>query len=775
MAIVSSAFDFYAGQFYFIYNKIHVMMFLQLAKTTPYLSGQWKIDICLNRSGEDAIADRACLTPLSPCIPWSNDNALPLENYTIGESMRHLYRLTKDTFYKDLPNYGGKLKIYDNENALNTYETDNIMGVRRSPMSRYNKQFAFLCPLWCEDADSIKNLHFVATVSEKASNVETQREASVRNIKLNDTIIRRFEEWLDGVNDEILRIDFEKMEGAVKGADPSTGTTITKECTYIVDNIISRERPLMEVDSMLCHAFSDNCVIAKQLINICFYFNLEDLVDPRFVHEFDGKCVNVSIEAYCGDDKLPLKDIFSNYDFIAKWETNGISGRWNGNENVLDYLKDTYCIDTIYENKTTQPIVHWSLTDNNEYIFNTYKGFNALVDKNKTTGGFYNIQANPFYGEFSAGSNNLNWLNVIDVRGYSAAPIQEIIQDNLYNLSTPIDYNDTCVWINCNKYNTERLNEVVNIPEGLHACIFVVDDVEDVQGLPSGVVKLEHDNMLKAFSYTKTADENTIAFVCDNTIDIINKMTLYNALKGVLKNYIVYSPETQEEYNLILLIIDFLKVIACYEAPIRIDFKKSVCCVPAASPNPETQEIYYTKGDFNCDSTIYRYSGKLRPTFIDAKDYSNDLQNWHNDTWHYDTFNDSTEWLSSYNALLNTGYLPEYMSIKFFGLNETNLEAFPVPVKYSKAPDNDFYDFTWYNTGWTLSLVETYKCTVTSEKAHPLDHEEPWRKLADYLGLNYDDKFKVQVKPLYNVSHNFDYLSNDNIDKIKHDFVFTLK
>ena len=772
MANVSSAFDFYAGQFYFIYNKIHVMMFLQLAKTTPYLSGQWKMDICLSRSGEDAIADSACLTPLSPSIPWSNDDALSLENYTIGESVRHLYNLTKDTFYQDIPNYSGKLKIYDKDSSMNTYEPDNIMGIRRAQMSRYGKQFAFLCPIWCEDASKIADLRFVATVSEKNGNVASQRESTVRSIHLSDTIKSRLEEWFAGVGDELLRIDFDKMDGSVIGVDPASGNVVTKDCSYITGNLISRERPLMESDSMICHAFSDNRLIARQLINLCFYFNLEDLMDRRFIDEFVGTCMNVSIEVFDGEEKLPLKDFFSNYDFIAKWRTNGINGSWDDKSNVLDYLKDTYCIDTILTNKTTQPIVHWSLTENNDYIFNTYRGFNAIVGDDRMTGGFYSIQANPFSNVFSAGSNNLNWLNVIDARGYSDASITEVIQNSIKDLATPILFENgqTSIWLNCNKYNTENFADSDGKLNKMYACIFVVSDAEHLNSiLDDSYEPILKNGKVVAFTVPKEIEQviyNILVFVCDDT-DSMNALTLYSALKGNLKKVINASqPSNNMTSENAFALLD---MIACYDAPIRIDFKKSVCCAPAASPQPYSQEIYYTKGDFNCNSTVYRYSGKIRPAFIDAKDFNTDLQNWHNDAWHYDTFDDSTD-VERYNSLLNTGFLPEYMSIDFFALAETK----PVPVEYSKAPNDKFCDFTWYATGWTMNLPERYECSIIATEDNKLDVEDAWKALADYINVSYDD-FKKQIMPLYDISHDFDYLSNDNIYNIKHNFVFTLK
>jgi hypothetical protein len=107
--------------------------------------------------------------------------------------------------------------------------------------------------------------------------------------------------------------------------------------------------------------------------------------------------VKISIDVYIGDMLLEKKDFYTNYENIGKaTRCSDINEKYS--ENVLDYLYDYKCLSLIDKNKFYQPICHWSLAEQRDYIFNLYDGFSGLyvykyIDaKGKDAKGYYEIE-----------------------------------------------------------------------------------------------------------------------------------------------------------------------------------------------------------------------------------------------------------------------------------------------------------------------------------------------------------------------------------------------
>ena len=87
-----------------------------------------------------------------------------------------------------------------------------------------------------------------------------------------------------------------------------------------------------------------------------------------------GENISVSVNVKIGNDTLKLKDLDTNYEFIQRQYTVGDNIDIEKDENALklnvfDYLHDNECVDLIAKNKFCQSRCHWSLNDNNDYIF----------------------------------------------------------------------------------------------------------------------------------------------------------------------------------------------------------------------------------------------------------------------------------------------------------------------------------------------------------------------------------------------------------------------
>ena len=177
----------------------------------------------------------------------------------------------------------------------------------------------------------------------------------------------------------------------------------------------------MEVDSMLINHFKNNHLISRQLFNFNLCFNISDLLSEYLTSFMYGNLIGVKVKAMIDGKELEMRDFYSNYDYIPKTDTTIYTVTEVAEDNiptykhnVLDYLKDDQYIEFINKNKYVQNTIHWSLLENNDYIFNVYNGF----------GGFMNVDGETYYYSHNYGkspellnasyniqSNNIGWCS----------------------------------------------------------------------------------------------------------------------------------------------------------------------------------------------------------------------------------------------------------------------------------------------------------------------------------------------------------------------------
>jgi hypothetical protein len=153
-----------------------------------------------------------------------------------------------------------------------------------------------------------------------------------------------------------------------------------------------------------------------------------------------GKNITVSVYAMIDDTELLIKDFYTNYEFINKdiyHIDNDSNASLYKNINVLDYLNDNAYIEFKDKNKFCQKICHWSLCDNNEYIFNLYDGFSGLCIQNNTiieNSHNYGKTPDTFTMKHSFSLNNSGWVNNIEVNNWG--DLEEILEDVDYLYET---------------------------------------------------------------------------------------------------------------------------------------------------------------------------------------------------------------------------------------------------------------------------------------------------------------------------------------------------
>ena len=393
----------------------------QLYRSNISLGGQMKWDICIESFANDAdekydglVVNSLGLSPLSDTIKCqrgfddtllNNDHLLNIKNYhnTIEGSFFNTYADPILTSSEPIISEDKSERVYLHNNILD-------MGLRRAKYSIYKKQFEYFCPLWLENYNpDTQQLGFKFSVNI-GNRVVTKILTLGKHV--GSDIHNRFVDYLNKyikdieLDDRLIKVDFNNKAAFISGVNAKTGLyTKSKDISILCDNLLSSERLLLETDNLIIQNFKDNHLIAKQLFNFNFIFDIDEFIVSTTLSEIYGSNVNMNIEAYIIEDgvwtKLDRKDFYTNYDNIKcrKVGVGASTSDINDDEqsgikyyssesdvNILDEIADNRNVDIIDKNKITQNILHWSLVGDNDYIFNIYTGFGGVLKANISEG-----------------------------------------------------------------------------------------------------------------------------------------------------------------------------------------------------------------------------------------------------------------------------------------------------------------------------------------------------------------------------------------------------
>ena len=350
-------------------------MIYQLAKTSPLLTGQVKMNMIMTG---DTVTDLQ-YSPISNYISFNYDNPDSTLNYSHLVNIKKLYNKISSNFFENTINPELSTSTLHRYNILydDTHENAYEMGMKRLEYARYNKQFEFFCPFWCDDINEFYKIKFVLNIVNYKGDILLKKVINFSNqIKqyINATF-KSFELSKTGKNSELLYIDFEKQESFIKGINVKRGIMEIKDTSYVIEDLLSIQKPVIETDNALLNLFSQNSIICTQLFNFNFVFDLFELLPLVFLKDMTLKNFNVYIDMYIDNKKVDTKDIYTNYNFIPKYDI--YTGKYT-KENVLDYMNDNKVNDLVDKNKLAQSIFHWSYYDNPNVLFNLYNGFSPL-------------------------------------------------------------------------------------------------------------------------------------------------------------------------------------------------------------------------------------------------------------------------------------------------------------------------------------------------------------------------------------------------------------
>ena len=758
----------------------------QLLRTSPYLGGQVRWDIPLYYHYTNGVHEmdtpNLYLSPLSDNLIFNESDDRITLKYSHLDNLKYLYSKLGDSFYSSNGEYSGNYWLYNHGYIVDPYTHIYNMGTRRMRFSRFEKQFAFLCPLWISEETNPYLFEFEISIGV----VGKERDHIARTrFKLSDAICGYMKDYLDkspryvdpdpvkypagsvlpyqGVNDDLLSIKFDPDYATIAGVNVEYGKFFSFDISYIIPGLLHREVPLMEFDNLLPYNFKENHMIAQQLINLNFVFNMEDI---SFIlkEKLQGEQVTISLRVLYDGEYLDIKDLYTNYENIPVYRAD--LDRLSTTNNVLDYLHDDKIIDYKQINKFTQPIFHWSMVENPGYIYNFYDGFAPTFMENKELyriSGRYYDQADVMQPISDVYNNANHWCKYYNYKGYTSSAINTYMDENKENPSkthSKIIYNKESgiIYINNNRFYIGDKTIPQEFEKDVYLANYVVDDT--TQSTHSET----HEDIQYGFIVYEDDD-----FIC---IDFMSNSTTMCTIQNLQNYFSEYSGEYLELLQFIVAIKDN------YVKPYRIDFKNTTytqVVEPFGDYHPLEMNMYK---DNNPGGMVLRYTGKLCPLFIDPQD-----EYYKNINYKYNQWSDiNSEDVQYYNKMIKSGYLPNYPSLDYYTF-ESEIDTPIAPQWYSTYEG----DITWKNAGLLHIFPERYTTSTTPNKEdRPKAYDEYieeklfWSLLYDKIKEVFKKDelslwFKQWLKEIYTISYNFDYASETDVETIEYFVTFTLR
>lgn len=503
----------------------------QLRRTLPKLSGNMQLDLVLGAYKDPTQNVSMLRVDQAHLRPIATDNFVPVVDERIMDrphqnNIKEFYTKTRSTFFnhpsnaylnsdwpmmiseKELP----KLKYIKN------WDDSCWSGCKRMSHKLYGTTHEILVPVWLEKAYGIRfklsfytnrlaqapvltmgidlsPLYLYGKTSGGAYTYNTSPEFDFHN-----DFVKYILEYFDYINlpsgnANVLNIDLKNNTSVISGLQVDSGNLLTRTDPNICRNLIYRERPLLEANSLLTNTFQDYRMIATQLINFNLCFDLEDIMrsrpsvglastayDPgtsymvevttqvlRHIGDLQNSLTtteprwDVNVNNDTGEYgwkwvDLEIRDFYTNHHYIPRNKLSGLEAGSNSTVytddtqplNSLNYKHDYLCTDIIHKNKMTQPICHWvpSIQPDNDMLFNVYDGFAAYMEKDGNIVEYshgFGATIDPNNPTYDEGADNTIWAGV-PVKGIGSQI------ENLFATPDSDAFHDASGFINGLKY-----------------------------------------------------------------------------------------------------------------------------------------------------------------------------------------------------------------------------------------------------------------------------------------------------------------------------------
>lgn len=759
----------------------------QLYRTNIPLGGQMKWDLIVESGPKELYVSDFHLTPISRAVPYNRYVQDTLLNYSHLENIKSYYKQVEGSFYSEyadprVTSKSATIVDVDRPKSQNfdTHNSVGEMGLKRSQYSIYHKQFEYFCPLWLEDIRdrylrfdfsyyTIRNGKPFATVTKSLSFKPTDKLLTYHN-----KFVNYFNQYIQDIslNDSVAKVDLSSTDSYISGIDTKTGKISLQRVPTLSYNLLRQERLLMDADALLIQSFSNNHIIAKQLFNFNFVFDLGEILDGSTLNSILGRTFVFNITANLVDmggnvEVLSKKDFYTNYDYIESKHIGDVA-EGSADVNIFDELMDNYSVDLIDKNKAAQPTIHWSLVGNNDYIFNTYPGFGGyiLVGEDKRPvqiNTMYQNSPNIWTQEYSAELNNIGWCN------YFVAQNSSQVLNELHRIELDRNHRNEFMTSIGGKWSMNLQYEPSDTPLPKLLIITAPDSAR--QKIQSSIKDLGVLKSGDKYAWITNVDDESSVIICFNSNR--NAITFSNIRKAEFLVDGLPIDVDNKKWGWVNKMIAWLNTV---KEPNIYSLDTCLGYTMADGPSNPLIEVQHYKVPGN--KSIIRYDGLIKPTFVSPDlnlVWRKCLLDKNNNPIPTELANPASN-LLSYNR---SGYAANYPSLQYYpwyatqpALKDGVIES-PGEQIQSTLP----YEYSWYDNSVYMLLSNEISFALTYTPS-PSDTDATIRGLIiDYLATYYkvDGDRAIYIFNQYDCRWDWDYAEKDNIEKYIYNVKLTLK
>lgn len=743
----------------------------QLYRTNVALSGQLKWNISVDNGPNGLFVSDFHIVPISERVPFNRYVQDNLLNYSHLENIRSYYKRIESSFYLSYANpllTSNQPYISDETDRadlMDLHDDTFDMGAKRARYSVYGKEVEIFCPVWLEDMTSGGGRKFLSFVFDIKNNngmvlcSKTLKISSGTNHDFHNKFADYLYQYIKDIDldDHMIHIDLDDNTASITGIDASSGLSKTINIDKLAQDLTDKERLLMDADSMIIEQYANNRMIAKQLFNFNFLFNMEDFFPPVIMNMISGNQVILDVRVKIDDEELEIKDFYTNYDYIPSICVHEASE--NVDINIFESLKDNKNIDLIDKNKVVQRICHWSIVGDDDYIFNVYPefgGFYISGGEAHKIGQLYQNTPNIWLEKYSENSNTNGWANDYPITTIDQYFKLDASVNELKEMAT--DIKDS--WIKHVKYNYQ--------PDEPNGDLFILLMPCTERVWPT----VEND--------IRTNAGDGSYFVCDEKGDVKDQLCLYARWFGSDSVLCLFCSENPSETRDILSFGGLTKLIKILNnksgdkpvwiepmykwmtsvvSPTMITLDKKLGFMFAQGPGGDELKHYGTS-----ESTkIIRMGGYIRPSFVDIEDNNVYTKIKHTKVG-YNT--------SVFPKYHKTGYPPKYPSLGYYPWEVHNLQHPQSENARDVTPVLDEsllpYEYHWYTTSNLYMLVPELNFTLTLRDTESVE-ENILRYIQSLYGT--DESQANYIYKQYNWESDWEYADLQDI----HTYVYTIK
>lgn len=379
-------------------------MIKPLLRTIPSMSGNVKLACTLldyNKIKEDTFETNirgAHLLPLSSSL-FQKSVTANLLNSSWEYDLKKFYATYSDTFFDTVfPISVLEMPILDETQIFKNRNTDLEYGVKRVSHDKSGCQFACFAPIYIDDYKDIPS-YFLLKME-----ITAKRASITKYIKVNiasnakskyNYIYKYLNTYLSKIDDNVAYMNNTDHTVTYYGIDLLNGG-FTKVVDATVSSLFNIQMPIQMFDNTLSIGFERNRICMKQSIPLCFYFNIQDILNSAELEKFKFGTIVFSGNYYdSNDNKIDWYDYDWDYDFhtediLAMNELTGIMSIIPGYEpNIMDVgfpsFNDTRLTQYQFANKLSISFTRWKLkysSDEWPYITNMSWAFSNNQDSN---------------------------------------------------------------------------------------------------------------------------------------------------------------------------------------------------------------------------------------------------------------------------------------------------------------------------------------------------------------------------------------------------------